>query len=167
MSPAWGLTPRLTDWLTVSRNVTLTLGLLNYGLTELDLASYRRKLPNSFQEHPIAEMLKIYFMCYCSSNFWSGINICSYDWRVSNKSIQLIQNPLFISHVTRIRDNIYIYDLNICFNIPYKLVWTLWRTYWTAVSTLLFTVTVQYRRISVISERTVYNEDWLPSGLGN
>jgi hypothetical protein len=25
MSPRWGSTPRLTDWLTVSRNVTLTL----------------------------------------------------------------------------------------------------------------------------------------------
>jgi hypothetical protein len=27
MSPRWGSTPRLTDWLTVSRNVTLTLAL--------------------------------------------------------------------------------------------------------------------------------------------
>jgi hypothetical protein len=27
MSPRWGSTPRLTDWLTVSRNVTLTLTL--------------------------------------------------------------------------------------------------------------------------------------------
>jgi ABC-type nitrate/sulfonate/bicarbonate transport system ATPase subunit len=25
ISPKWGSTPRLTDWLTVSRNVTLTL----------------------------------------------------------------------------------------------------------------------------------------------
>jgi hypothetical protein len=42
-------------------------------------------------------------MCYCSSNLLKCY-ICSYDWWVFNKSIHLIQNPLIISHVTRIRD---------------------------------------------------------------
>jgi hypothetical protein len=36
----------------------------------------------------------------------SVILSCSYDWRRSNKSIHLIQNPLIISHVTRILDTI-------------------------------------------------------------
>jgi hypothetical protein len=31
MSPRWGSTPRLTDWLTVSRNVTLTLTCVETG----------------------------------------------------------------------------------------------------------------------------------------
>jgi hypothetical protein len=30
MNPRWGSTPRLTDWLTVSRNVTLTLLIILY-----------------------------------------------------------------------------------------------------------------------------------------
>jgi hypothetical protein len=35
MSPRWGSTPRLTDWLTVSRNMTLTLTIkLNWNIHE-------------------------------------------------------------------------------------------------------------------------------------
>jgi hypothetical protein len=43
MSPRWGSTPRLTDWLTVSRNVTLTLtNVWISRVPEFQVSSYSR-----------------------------------------------------------------------------------------------------------------------------
>jgi hypothetical protein len=48
MSPTWGSTPTLTDWLTVSRNVTLTLGwLVNEDKTRGIYFSRSRRPPES------------------------------------------------------------------------------------------------------------------------
>jgi hypothetical protein len=49
-------------------------------------------------------------LCYSYGNLEIVITKCSYDWWTSNKSIHPIQNPLIISHVTHIRDNIYSID---------------------------------------------------------
>jgi hypothetical protein len=97
--------------------------LLNYGLKELDLASYRLKSPNSYlalyrlkspnsyKEHPSVEVLKT--LCVTVPViFWSVIIICSYDWWTSNKLIHLIQNPEMVSHITRICDTIYVNSIN-------------------------------------------------------
>jgi hypothetical protein len=42
MSPRWGSTPRLTDWLTVSRNVTLTLTCMSQSSSRRQLAMIMR-----------------------------------------------------------------------------------------------------------------------------
>jgi hypothetical protein len=63
-------------------------------------------LPNSYKEQPRVEVLKTLYVIV-PVTFRSLIIICSYDWWVSNKSIHLIQNPLIISHVTRIRDSMF------------------------------------------------------------
>jgi hypothetical protein len=45
MSPRWGSTPRLTDWLTVSRNVTLTLTWLWLETTSVCIWPENRRVP--------------------------------------------------------------------------------------------------------------------------
>jgi hypothetical protein len=45
MSPRWGSTPRLTDWLTVSRNVTLTLSSVQFHMRWREWCdSFRRSI---------------------------------------------------------------------------------------------------------------------------
>jgi hypothetical protein len=81
--------------------------ILNYGLTELDLAFYIFKSPNSCEKRPRVEVLKT--SCVIVTEiFRIVIIICSYDWGLSNKFIHLIRNSLIISHVTRIRDSMYL-----------------------------------------------------------
>jgi hypothetical protein len=106
--------PRYAGRLTVGRNIRLDSTRLEwvryeigtYGIKELDLASYRLESANSCKGSPRMEVLKS--LCVIVPVIiWSVIIICSCDWWVFNKSIQLIRNPLITCRVTRIRDNMY------------------------------------------------------------
>jgi hypothetical protein len=93
----------------VYRNIlTEDSARLNYGITELDLASYRLKPSIFFPGASKSWSVEDFTLCVIMPViFWNVIIICSYDWWLSSKSIHLIQNPLIISHVTRICDNTY------------------------------------------------------------
>jgi hypothetical protein len=61
MSPRWGSTPRLTDWLTVSRNVTLTVNLTLdvQNISSADTGISTQTEGHSFGDHLISKSVSV------------------------------------------------------------------------------------------------------------
>jgi hypothetical protein len=106
-APDGGSTPRLTDWLTVSRNVTLTwhqqfkaIERLVRSAVQLWLLNDSREDYKSIEDNGLTDRIqyessggykrRLELMCYCYIIICSVIILCSYNWYLSNK---LIANP--------------------------------------------------------------------------
>jgi hypothetical protein len=67
MGPRWGLTPRLTDWLTVSRNVTLTLKI------DLPQSTYLQHATSNLQASTLQAEVHLYVLYNDNKYFYRNL----------------------------------------------------------------------------------------------
>jgi hypothetical protein len=103
MSPRWGSTPRQTDWLTVSRNLTL-LSTLHQSQSQLrSSTNYNRSQPAAARFNALSPHItqpRIATIQQYTGTFPTRLTSRATDCRPSRLPLHIIQNPAALFRAT-------------------------------------------------------------------